>query len=445
MTCIARVLIVEEGDAPAWRAGDWLASHGYESIRTSPGAETSGAIESALPDIVVLNPGAPAHVPELADQIRDPAAASGLPIAVLEGSGESGCIGTDRPVVDALLPRDCSGQELISRLGGLVRLATMRAELSRRIETARKYGVSEGHWIARERGAVEGTVLISGADAERREALGRTLGAVGTVLHAAEYYQALTTIQTGDVDAVCVCAGGAADDALEFVRDVRTNPRLFDLPLMVLAPAGLFADDADPIVAGASDYLPEAAPPARIRAHLATLLNQRRYVREMRAINGRKAHTAMTDALTGLFNHGFLHEHLDLTIEDSFRRNKELTVGVVNVASMPEVNEAFGYAAGDIVLRQIGQAIDQLVRNEDVVGRLSGSEFCILLPETNVEAAMQVVHRVMSVITNTEFLPPTAMETAAVQLDAGLSVLISGDTTKSLMGRARPYTKGPLV
>ncbi len=103
---------------------------------------------------------------------------------------------------------------------------------------------------------------------------------------------------------------------------------------------------------------------------------------------------AVTDELTGLFNRRMFFEVGAKYLQLAIRHGKPLSVVMMDLDHFKRVNDRHGHQTGDIVLRLIGQVLMASVRESDVVARLGGEEFGLLLPETRREEAMPVVQRI---------------------------------------------------
>lgn len=102
---------------------------------------------------------------------------------------------------------------------------------------------------------------------------------------------------------------------------------------------------------------------------------------------------ARQDALTGLPNRHYFFEVAQQEIHCSLRRAEPLSVLMMDVDHFKTINDTYGHAAGDQVLSTLSRALMQLVRGQDVVGRLGGEEFGVLLPGTDRAGAMEVAER----------------------------------------------------
>jgi diguanylate cyclase (GGDEF)-like protein len=101
------------------------------------------------------------------------------------------------------------------------------------------------------------------------------------------------------------------------------------------------------------------------------------------------AHAAMHDSLTGLANRASFLEHLDLGLKRAARTAKGVGVLFIDLDNFKLVNDSFGHAAGDELLKAVGRRLRAAVRGMDVVARQGGDEFLILLSDLEEESAAE--------------------------------------------------------
>ena len=112
---------------------------------------------------------------------------------------------------------------------------------------------------------------------------------------------------------------------------------------------------------------------------------------------------AITDALTGLYNHRYLHERLSEELHRARDLKRPLSVLFCDLDHFKGYNDANGHSAGDAVLREVAHVIEQSVRNVDVAGRYGGEEFVVILVETDRDEALAVAERIRSRLRAAEF------------------------------------------
>ena len=109
---------------------------------------------------------------------------------------------------------------------------------------------------------------------------------------------------------------------------------------------------------------------------------------------------ALTDELTGLANRRYFMQQLEREINRSRRNHHPLCMAMLDIDFFKSINDNFGHAIGDKILMHFSQFLQTHFRASDVVGRLGGEEFAILLPETKIDDALQVVERAINSLTN---------------------------------------------
>jgi diguanylate cyclase (GGDEF)-like protein len=103
---------------------------------------------------------------------------------------------------------------------------------------------------------------------------------------------------------------------------------------------------------------------------------------------------ALRDPLTGLGNRRMLDERLRYEVTRHQRQRQRFTVLVFVLDGFKAVNDRFGHDAGDEVLREVADALSDVVRAQDTVVRLGGDEFCVLAPQTDAPGAEHLEERV---------------------------------------------------
>jgi diguanylate cyclase (GGDEF)-like protein len=123
-------------------------------------------------------------------------------------------------------------------------------------------------------------------------------------------------------------------------------------------------------------------------------------------IRARLEHQAQTDALTGCFNHRLYHERLRAELERASRSGESVAVLMLDLDDFKHVNDVHGHAAGDEVLVRVADALRSVVRAGDVVCRLGGEEFAVIVTPAGGHAATTIAARLVEVLTGLDFGPP---------------------------------------
>ncbi len=102
---------------------------------------------------------------------------------------------------------------------------------------------------------------------------------------------------------------------------------------------------------------------------------------------------SVTDWLTGLKNHGYFFDRLSEELERSRRYERPLAVIMADLDDFKRINDSYGHAAGDAVLRAVGEVFRIQLREVDVACRVGGEEFGVIMPETDSDGAFQAAER----------------------------------------------------
>lgn len=144
---------------------------------------------------------------------------------------------------------------------------------------------------------------------------------------------------------------------------------------------------------------------------------------------------ADSDPLTGLFNRGRFQDELDRYIEYASRYNVSGALFLIDLDNFKSVNDTLGHAAGDELLKGVAEVMRERLRSTDIVARIGGDEFVVLLPQIDTQESAQVAHDLRTAVSEHE----TTIEGQPLQTTASIgvvSVVGDGDTSEDLMRKA---------
>lgn len=135
---------------------------------------------------------------------------------------------------------------------------------------------------------------------------------------------------------------------------------------------------------------------------------------------------ARTDHLTGLFNRRYFMGQAERELARAKRYQKPLSLLMIDIDHFKSVNDTWGHAAGNLVLQGVSRIFVKMLREVDIVGRLGGEEFAVLLTETDAAHAMLVAERLREMIEQAVMTPPNG-ETLRITVSLGLAALNARD------------------
>ena len=137
----------------------------------------------------------------------------------------------------------------------------------------------------------------------------------------------------------------------------------------------------------------------------------------------RQAHT---DHLTGFNNRGHFMQQAELELRRAVRYGAALSIFMMDVDHFKKINDTYGHKVGDLVLQKLAAVSRDTLRMVDIIGRVGGEEFAILLPETAEQEAIRVAERLRQAIANAK-VPLGHGLPLSITVSIGITSLMSKD------------------
>jgi len=278
-------------------------------------------------------------------------------------------------------------------------------------------------------------ILIAEDDSTSRLLLKRVLTGWGyEVTATADGEEALRELLADDAPRLAILDWMMPGiDGVDVCRRVRARETRQPPYIILLTALDEKGDVVTGLEAGADDYVGKPYDPDELRARVA--VGRRLVEINERLLEAQEALEvlARTDALTGLLNRRAIIGELETEMARGHREGGRLSVGMLDIDHFKDVNDTYGHAAGDAVLREVVTRMASVLRPYDRLGRFGGEEFLVILPQSD-EAALGIV------------LERMRADVAAGPIvigDVGVAVTVSlggavheGETTDGLIARA---------
>jgi diguanylate cyclase (GGDEF)-like protein len=203
-------------------------------------------------------------------------------------------------------------------------------------------------------------------------------------------------------------------DGLEVCRSVRALTGRPYTYIMLLTQKAARVDVIAGFEAGADDYLVKPVEPAELYARLRAGARVIEVQSELIRMREELRRQALYDPLTQILNRRGGLLALDSELGRAVRKSTPLAVAIVDLDHFKLVNDSYGHAAGDGVLRQVCKRMTSTLRTYDSLSRYGGEEFLIVLPECDVDLARRVLDRCRASIAST----PVEIDGLAVEVTA---------------------------
>jgi two-component system cell cycle response regulator len=182
-------------------------------------------------------------------------------------------------------------------------------------------------------------------------------------------------------------------DGLRLCAALRSQDATRHVPLLVLVEEGDHDRLARALDLGCNDYLLRPIDKNELVARTRTQIRRRRYQEKLRTDYERSMSLALTDTLTGLYNRRYASSHMARVLEQMQAAGKPLGLLLIDIDHFKSVNDTYGHAVGDEVLRAVANRLSRHLRGFDTVARWGGEEFVVIMPEANLQVASGVAER----------------------------------------------------
>jgi two-component system cell cycle response regulator len=333
-------------------------------------------------------------------------------------------------VTDVLTP-PISETKLFSRLRPLVRLASMQTELLQRSLVAQKFGISLGQARRRQDDKAERILLIG----KETDVLAKHLPNA-QLFRVDDPYQAEDGLEKHFYDAAILRPTGDPARYLDLCVQIRNNPRLFNLPVILVAnPEEIDEDTA--YQHGASGYFKDPADPFALNNAASFLVRRQKQRWAIREAFRDVEAPSLKDPATDVFSRTFFDAYVAQRVSYALDHGQPLSIGFFRVPDVENIRQRFGEAQANHLRLQVSQWILGLLRVEDMTARYEENEFCVMLPDSPLSEASLVINRIAGVLAYTDFAVRDVYEPVKVWVRVGSAELTDGDTAESLIARAR--------
>jgi len=202
-------------------------------------------------------------------------------------------------------------------------------------------------------------------------------------------------------------------DGLSLVRMIRAqNSHISNTPVLAMTGHDDTQLRIDLLHAGINDYVTKPPVEEELAARVNNLITNKRLADQVRAQQRSLYDIAMTDQLTTCHNRHSLNEYAPKYIKDAVRYKHPLSIMILDLDHFKKINDELGHATGDTILKNIGKLLMVTCRQGDIVSRIGGEEFLILLPHCNITDALHKAENIRSMIELAE--PADIMVTASI-------------------------------
>ena len=402
----ARVLVVDDVPPNVKLLEAKLTSEYFDVLTAYSGPEALEVIAREHPDIVLLDvmmPGMDGF--EVCKRIKADPSTAHIPVVMVTALDQP----SDRVTgleagADDFLTKPVQDLALFARVRSLVRLKVMMDELRNRKTTGSSLGWEVDEAIGYDNTApTDGNILIVDEQERVVERIARALEGVGELSFVPGGEDAADRAREKNYDLIIVSLTMRDTDGLRVCSKLRSFEETRHVPILVMVDDGNTKLLVRALEMGVNDYMVRPVDKLEFLARVKTQLKRKRFADKLWENFHLSMQLATTDAVTGLYNRHYLTTHMDTRMEAAQKQGKDLSILMMDIDHFKKVNDTYGHAVGDKVLKEFAARIGRNIRGVDLAARYGGEEFVVMMPETPADWALMIGNRLREEIANTPF------------------------------------------
>jgi len=434
----ARVLVVDDILASVKLLEARLQAEYFDVLTAYSGQDALDACAATRVDVILLDVMMPSMDGfEVCRRLKDNPATQDIPVIMVTALDQTS---------DKLQGLDCGADDfltkpvddiaLITRVKNLARLKTLNDEMNMRASTNSQFGLGERSSMEAAIQQAQGRILLVEDQPRSAERLYHALAPAHAPEIENDLNVSLFNLKENDFDLVIVSLSLREADGLRLCSQIRSLERIRHLPIIILVEPGDEARLLRGLDMGVNDYLMRPVDQNELLARVKTQIKRKRYSDFLRNRIEQSVEFAITDALTGLHNRRYMEAHLQGLVDNALATGRPLSLLVADIDHFKRINDTYGHDVGDVVLREFAERFRQNTRGVDLVCRLGGEEFLLVMPDVDMSVAYPIAERLRMQIAERAFFVSPELS-VPITASVGLSTIESEtDSPEVLFKRA---------
>jgi two-component system, cell cycle response regulator len=426
----ARVLVVDDLLPNVRLLEARLSAEYFDVSAAMNGPDALALCEQNLCDIVLLDammPGMDGF--EVCRRLKSSPVTAHIPVVMVTALDQPSdrLRGLDAGA-DDFLTKPVDDTALLARVRSLVRLKATTDELRARVIASREYGMDDPLAAAAAEMGHNARVLLVDDRASSYERMAEALSPFQRVDIEADPQAALIRAAEQVYDVILVSLDLKTFDGLRLCSQLRALDRTRNSAILMIAEPDAKVKVLRGLDIGVHDFLVRPVDRNELVARVRTQVRRKRFADRLRDSVHASMELAVTDPLTGLHNRRYLDTHLVALFDEAALRARQLSVLVLDIDRFKAINDAYGHAAGDEVLKEFAARIRANARAIDVVSRIGGEEVVVVVPDTPLDGAQAVAERIRQRVEAEPFVVQ-GMRRIEVTVSIGVAARQAGDMT----------------
>jgi diguanylate cyclase (GGDEF)-like protein len=222
-------------------------------------------------------------------------------------------------------------------------------------------------------------------------------------------------LEEQDIDLVLIDFAMPHCSGKELATIIRQYPQYVGLPIVFMSAMEDIEATLINTGLGIDDFLVKPFTPQQL---VSVVSSRARRAAELRSLMVR-------DGFTGLINHARFLEILGNTLADVARNETPTSFVMIDIDHFKKINDTYGHAAGDQVIKSLSRMLQQQLRRSDILGRCGGEEFGIIMPNCDLQNAQRIMERLRTIFSEAYYT--VGKHRINVTFSAGLMQIKPGD------------------
>jgi two-component system cell cycle response regulator len=421
----ARVLVVDDILANVKLLEARLSAEYFHVLTAHSGQDALDVLNTEHVDVILLDvmmPGMDGF--EVCRRIKQNAATAHLPVIMVTALDQpSDKVQGLRAGADDFLTKPINETALITRVKNLARLKALNDEVCRRALANAEAGLAPPSAAPADLAEGNAHILVVEDDERAVQRMVAALARSHTVEVKADIQVALAHLAGSPCDLAITSLSLQEADGLRFCSQIRTMERLRHLPIIAIADPAEEQRLLRALDMGVNDYLVRPIDRHELLARVRTQLRRKRHYDHLKNSLDASVELAITDPLTGLFNRRYLEANIAKLVQGAAAPGRSLSLLLADIDHFKSINDTHGHLAGDHVLREFAYRLRRLMRASDLVCRLGGEEFIVVMSDTPLDVARQVGERVCAAVAAEPFRGGQPASRLSITVSVGVASL----------------------